>query len=240
MRIIFVRHAEPDYANDTLTEKGWREAALLAERVSGWDVTDFYVSPLGRARDTASLSLKKMGRTAEIFDWLREFHGPVNDPTRGENVIPWDFYPEYWTKIPEMYDKDGFGNTEVMKSGRVMEEYVRISGELDALLAKYGYVREGGLYRTSKTEGAAHDATIVLFCHMGVTLFLCSHLLGISPVVLTSGFFLAPASVTVLASEERCPGTAYFRCQMAGDTSHLRAGGEPVSEMGYFTEPFQG
>ena len=144
MRIIFVRHAEPDYANDTLTEKGWREAALLAERVSGWDVTDFYVSPLGRARDTASLSLKKMGRTAEIFDWLREFHGPVNDPTRGENVIPWDFYPEYWTKIPEMYDKDGFGNTEVMKSGRVMEEYVRISGELDALLAKYGYVRGEG------------------------------------------------------------------------------------------------
>lgn len=59
MRIIFVRHAEPDYANDTLTEKGWREAALLAERVSGWDVMDFYVSPLGRARDTASLSLKR-------------------------------------------------------------------------------------------------------------------------------------------------------------------------------------
>jgi len=35
MRIIFVRHGDPDYANDTLTEKGWREAALLAERVSG-------------------------------------------------------------------------------------------------------------------------------------------------------------------------------------------------------------
>ena len=27
MRIIFVRHAEPDYANDTLTEKGWRGCA---------------------------------------------------------------------------------------------------------------------------------------------------------------------------------------------------------------------
>ena len=62
MRIIFVRHGDPDYANDTLTEKGWREAALLAERVSGWDVTDFYVSPLGRAQDTASLSLKKDGK----------------------------------------------------------------------------------------------------------------------------------------------------------------------------------
>ncbi|MFR9233755.1 MAG: histidine phosphatase family protein [Eisenbergiella massiliensis] len=84
MRIIFVRHAEPDYANDTLTEKGWREAALLAERVSGWDVTDFYVSPLGRARDTASLSLKKMGRTAETFDWLREFLALLTIPPEGK------------------------------------------------------------------------------------------------------------------------------------------------------------
>lgn len=30
MRLIFVRHGEPDYVNDTLTEKGWREAELLA------------------------------------------------------------------------------------------------------------------------------------------------------------------------------------------------------------------
>lgn len=48
MRIIFVRHGDPDYANDTLTEKGWREAALLAERVSGWDVTDFLCVSVGK------------------------------------------------------------------------------------------------------------------------------------------------------------------------------------------------
>ena len=44
MRIIFIRHGDPDYEHDSLTEKGWREAALLAERVSAWRVTDFYVS----------------------------------------------------------------------------------------------------------------------------------------------------------------------------------------------------
>lgn len=27
MRIVFVRHGEPDYSKDSLTEKGWREAA---------------------------------------------------------------------------------------------------------------------------------------------------------------------------------------------------------------------
>lgn len=240
MRMIFVRHGDPDYQNDTLTEKGWREAALLAERVKTWKVTDFYMSPLGRAQDTASLSLKAAGRTAETLDWLREFHAPVSDPTRGESVIPWDFLPAYWTKLPQMYDREGFVDTEVMQSGSVKEEYARVTAGLDALLKRYGYVRENGVYRTDTEKPVDRDAVIVLFCHMGITLFLMSHLLGISPVVLTSGFFLATTSVTVLATEEREPGTAYFRCQTAGDTHHLKQGGEPVSMMGYFTEPFQG
>ena len=77
MRLIFIRHGDPDYVNDCLTEKGRREAALLAERVKGWDVTDFYVSPLGRAQETADYSLKACGRIAETLDWLREFSGTV-------------------------------------------------------------------------------------------------------------------------------------------------------------------
>ena len=32
MRILFIRHGDPDYANDTLTEKGRREASALAAR----------------------------------------------------------------------------------------------------------------------------------------------------------------------------------------------------------------
>ncbi len=44
MRIIFIRHGDPDYKNDTLTEKGWREAKLLAERVCKWPVKEFYCS----------------------------------------------------------------------------------------------------------------------------------------------------------------------------------------------------
>ena len=30
MRLLFIRHGDPDYEHDTLTEKGRREAALLA------------------------------------------------------------------------------------------------------------------------------------------------------------------------------------------------------------------
>ena len=36
-------------------------------------MAQFYVSSLGRAKDTASLTLQKMGRTAIECEWLREF-----------------------------------------------------------------------------------------------------------------------------------------------------------------------
>ena len=34
MKIVIIRHGDPDYEKDSLTEKGWREAKLLAERIS--------------------------------------------------------------------------------------------------------------------------------------------------------------------------------------------------------------
>ena len=60
MRLLIIRHGDPDYVKDSLTEKGWKEAALLAERIAKLPVKEFYVSPLGRAKDTASLTLQKM------------------------------------------------------------------------------------------------------------------------------------------------------------------------------------
>ena len=232
MRLIFVRHAEPDYKHDSLTEKGWREAALLAERVARWKVDEFYCSPLGRARDTASLSLKKLNREAQICDWLQEFPARVPDPDTGKEKIPWDFKPSYWTAIPEMQRVESFAAAGVMKDGAVKEEYERVCQGIDGIIASHGYVREGLLYRTK----AHNEDTVVLFCHMGVTFFILSHLINISPVNLIHGMLMAPSSVTIVSTEEVEEGIAYFRCQTVGDTSHLYAAGEPVSKMGYFAE----
>ena len=64
MKLIIIRHGDPDYSIDSLTEKGWKEAEYLADRIAKLDVKQFYVSPRGRAKDTASLTLQKMNRTA--------------------------------------------------------------------------------------------------------------------------------------------------------------------------------
>ena len=56
MKILLIRHGDPDYEHDTLTEQGWREAELLAQRMKTIPVDGFYLSPLGRAQATASVS----------------------------------------------------------------------------------------------------------------------------------------------------------------------------------------
>lgn len=49
MKILLIRHGDPDYTIDSLTKKGWKEAEYLSERLEKLDVKEFYVSPLGRA-----------------------------------------------------------------------------------------------------------------------------------------------------------------------------------------------
>lgn len=234
MKLIIIRHGDPDYEIDSLTEKGWKEAEILADRVSKLDVTEFYVSPLGRARDTASFTLKKMNRQAEVCPWLREFNAPVTDEKTGEKRIPWDMLPGDWTAVPEYYDKDKWHTTKLMESGDVISEARRVYEGLDGIIAKHGYVRENNCYRAVKP---CRD-TVVLFCHFGVECVMLGYLLGISPVVLWHGFCAAPTSVTTLVTEERREGIAYFRMSSFGDISHLYAAGEEPAFAARFCETY--
>ena len=104
MRILLIRHAEPDYSVDSLTPKGRVEAELLSRRLVRYNIRDFYVSPLGRAKDTAAYTLDKLGRTAEVLPWLMEFHGRCIDPETGREHLPWDLPPRFWSALPGAYE----------------------------------------------------------------------------------------------------------------------------------------
>ena len=62
MRIIIVRHGEPNYAIDGLTERGAIEAELVANRLVKENISKIYCSPLGRARLTAKPTLDRLFR----------------------------------------------------------------------------------------------------------------------------------------------------------------------------------
>lgn len=239
MKLIFIRHGDPNYEKDCLTEKGRREAEALAKRVAGWDVTAVYRSPLGRAQETASYSLKALRKEAVTLEWLKEFVIPVVDPDLGEKYVPWDFLPAYWTAEPKFYDKDHWFEAPVLQTAKtdIKAYYDEVCENLDNLLSEYGYLRTNGYYQVTKHP--EKEDILVFFCHLGLSYVCLSHLLGISPSVLWQSFFSAPTSVTILGSEERVRDKAGFRCQVLGDTRHLADAGIEISMAGYFADVFQ-
>ena len=107
---------------------------------------------------------------------------------------------------------------------------------LNGILARHGYDSLGkGLYEVKSHS----DENIVFFCHLGVSFAMIGYLTGIAAPALWQGFFVPPTGVMILSSEERVPGKAAFRMQNFGDTVHLRAGKEPISQSGYFAPIFQ-
>lgn len=235
MKLLIIRHGDPDYSIDSLTKKGWREAEYLSQKLVKLDIKDIYVSPLGRAKDTASCTLKKLGRTAQEKEWLREFAPQIwrpDVPERKKNA--WDWLPQDWAVQEQFYHYDQWWKCDAMKEGEVKQEYDWVTAGFDEVLAEHGYVREGHFYKAEK----ANNDTLVFFCHFGLECVLLSHLLNISPMALWHGACAAPTSVTTVVTEERRKGIAYFRMSSFGDTSHLYANGEEPAFAARFCECF--
>ncbi len=234
MKLLIIRHADPDYSVDSLTPEGWREATLLAERLERTEITKIYCSPLGRAKDTASLTLQRKGMEATELEWLREFSPRMIDPDTGRERVTWDWLPQTWTQEPAFYDRDDWCHVHAMVLAGVPEEYARVCEAFDALLARHGYVREGNLYRVVRPN----RDTLALFCHLGVECVLLSHLIGASPMVLWHGLCPRTSSVTTVITEERREDIASFRTNAMGDTAHLYAAGAEPSFAARFCETY--
>lgn len=236
MKLMFVRHAEPWYAIDSLTEKGHREAELLSRRLSKLPVTAFYTSPLGRAKETARYTLEKAGREAEVLPWLAEFRGKYFDPELGHHRIPWDIKPALWLPREQLRDDENWINDPLMATGDVSAIWQETKAGIDELLGRYGFIRDGRIWRCQDNK----PDTLVLFCHFGITAACLGYLLGISPVVLWHCFCAQPSSVTTLITEERVKGECVWRCMQLGDIGHLYAGDEPYSTAALFPECYTG
>ena len=235
MKLLIIRHGDPDYAIDGLTETGRREAAALAGRIAPMEITEYFVSPLGRAKATAAPTLEKAGRTAVECDWLKEFSIPVRRPdVEGFSRVPWDWLPQDWLADPRLLSRDHWMENEVMREADVGGAYERVIRKFDALLASYGYEREGLYYRAVRPN----TDMLCFFCHLGLGCLLMSHLMNCSPMVLWEGTALPPSSVSLFHTEERRPGIAVFRAASIGDVSHLYAAGLEPSFAARFCEVY--
>lgn len=236
MRLYLIRHAEPDYSIDSLTPKGWVEAELLSQRMAKYDIRDYYVSPLGRARDTAGLTLAKVGRTAETLPWLPEFRGRYIDPKTGEKRLPWDLKPRLWTSLPGALDIHTWTEIPLFQRGDVQAIWKETTDGVDALLARYGLRKDGPIWLCEENR----KESIALFCHFGIAMAVLAYLTDLSPMILWHRAFCAPSSVTEVVSEERVRGEISWRITKLGDLTHLEAAGEAPSTAGLFPEIYTG
>ncbi len=237
MRLILVRHAEPDYSVASLTPRGRIEAELLSRRlrrlprVEGW-----FCSPLGRARDTAAPTMRAVGAEPEILDWLQEFRGRARDPETGRTRIPWDYPPRMLEQRPELWRADTWLSSPLYRDTNVRAVWDETREGLAALLGRFGYARDGLLWRC----GDNRRGTIVCFCHFGIAMAMCADLMGLSPVTLWHTLCMRPSSVTSLVTEERVKGEVWWRCEAMGDTSHLAVADQAPSTAAQFPEIWMG
>ena len=237
MRILLIRHAEPDYSIDSLTPKGRVEAELLSRRLCGYDIRDFFMSPLGRAKDTAAYTLNRMGREAEILPWLREFRGSYPDPENGKRrIVAWDVKPRIWKAFPGVMSVETWCDAPVFDGGDVREVWKETTDGVGALLARYGIAKDGPVWKCSGNG----DYSIALFCHFGISMAILGYLTDVSPMILWHHTLTLPSSVTEVVTEERIRGEVSFRVTKLGDLTHLEAAGEPRSTAGLFPEVYTG
>ena len=221
MRLLIIRHGDPDYEHNDLTPAGKVEAELLVPRLQREEITEFHSSPLGRAKATARPTLEALGRTATEQDWLREFSIRILRPDKNGDYsfVPWDWLPSDWLQDPRLLDWIRWRENEIMAAEDVGRKYDRVTAEFDKLLEAHGYRRNGLLYDAVQPNAD----TLAFFCHFGLGCVLLSHLMNCSPMVLWQGMCMPPSSVTTVYTEERRPGTAVFRTLSMGDISHLYA-----------------
>lgn len=258
MRILIIRHGDPDYAKDSLTEKGWREANLLSERLSKAGITDFFASPLRRAQHTAAPTLDRIESDTgtrpqlEILEWLREFPAsidldlvPYGAPAGSPRLTcPWNMPPQFWSEQPEFFTNDWRENPIYRdEKCKVADVYTRVLSGWNELTARFGYKRrESNGGESANIPGIIYDvapdakkhAVIALFCHLGLGNALLSAITGIPLPLFWKSFFLPTTSVTTVLMEEDplFPGHPQARIIGLGDVSHLYAGGEPTSSSG--------
>lgn len=231
MRIIIIRHAEPDYEHNTITPNGFIEASALARRLLKEKIDYVYLSPLGRAQDTAREYLELSKKEAITYDWLQEFFYRAIDSKTGKERLSWDFPVKQFTNLKGIYDNSQWINLPSFKKD-VKKGYKYVIENFDKLLASHGYVRKGKYY---KAVNSNHD-TLVFFCHLGLECVLLSHLFNLPFPALAQHFSPVPSSVSIIYTEERVPGIAQFRAQSLGDISHLNNENITPSFMGRFRE----
>ncbi|MBQ9713819.1 MAG: histidine phosphatase family protein [Clostridia bacterium] len=206
MIFYYVRHGDPIYEPDSLTEYGQKQAEALSKRFSLYGLDEVYTSDSVRAQMTAEPTLKRLGLKKTVLDWTNEgftWNNFTAKDSNGKLQFVFDI-KEYKEKFnskearalgAEWYKYSDFG-------GNTFEEGVKkVDEKVDEFFAGLGFVhdRENGCYKRLQKN----EKRVALFAHAGFGLVFLSSVLDIPYSILSTHFDLSHSAVTVIWFDER-------------------------------------
>ena len=198
MRIIFVRHGDPDYLQDCLTQNGHKHAAAVAQRLAKEGISEIYSSPCGRAYETASYTALLLNLPIVKLDYMQEISwGGFRIPNNGH---PWMLAESLLESGFDFRARDWKGHP-FFDGNAATEGYKFITVLFDLFLQSQGYKHEKGrFFCTTETS-----KTIALFGHGGSGACVLAHLLSLPfPYVLAvMPFDFASITIVDLPVSER-------------------------------------
>lgn len=233
MLLYLIRHGEPDYSTDTLTEKGKKQAELCADRLAVSGIDRIFSSPMGRARETAQPLAGRLNLPVGIEEWAYEIGEeskilfPDGKMRTQSCLSPAFLHAERYrgldveTSLAEVYG---------VSHESFVERYRQLSEGVDGFLAKLGYERRAdGLYEAV----APNEEHVALFCHCGMMRILLSHIYHVPHQFFAATLFCNYTGITILDFDSRDGRLLVPQLFSYGDTGHLYANGERPNH--YFT-----
>lgn len=221
MQFIYIRHGEPIYDPDDLTDLGRKQADEVAHYLSQIGVDQIYSSTSNRAIQTAIPTAKKINKDITYVDFASEVHVWKNLTIDTPTGKRWLFQSIEMKELfhnqgiinlgSRWYDHPAFINTTFKA------EMNRIQEENDRFFAALGYQHLGnGKYKV------VHETNqkVVLFAHQGFGLAFLSLLLGIPYPQFCTHFDLGHAEVSIIDFKNE-NGYSYPKMVTFANDGHL-------------------
>lgn len=223
MLLYIIRHGDPIYETDSLTERGKLQAEAVGRRIADSKIDRIFSSPMGRAIQTAEPACRLLGLDYSIEEWTHEIGDerltPYPDGVRKSIALLPNAMLRENGNIDLPYDR-AFECSGVAQSGMpAAVAYIERNGK--DFLERLGYREENGVYRILWPN----QEKVALFCHAAFTRTWLSILLHIPLHLAWASFNPTHTGVTILEFKNDASGFTAPKCLCFSDMSHLYASG---------------
>jgi probable phosphoglycerate mutase len=223
MLLFYVRHGEPIYEPDSLTEFGHQQADALVSRMKVCGPSKIFASSSNRAMLTAKPTCDALGIEMEVLDWCHEAHAAATFWYRDDAGSSWMFAHPTTKRLlasneiraldREWYKHPFFAE----KMPHLKQGIDRIQNETDAFMLSLGYRHTENGYVAERPN----NDRVALFAHQGFGLAFLSALLDIPYPMMSLRFDMGHSGMTVI--EFRGDGFVVPKVLQLSNDSHIFA-----------------